>query len=217
MTTRSLYKYMHTKFAMRMLAEGEIRLGTLYTFRDEERLGPEIGDREEGTITLKKSGFTIVDTGVVGGVPPFLQTGIHAEPGTRLQIVARDGVGRREQDADCWIYCTSDRFDPEQMRHFGYDACVEIFDIEQFFFAISRKLRHRASTFWGAAKCVYRDRDIEHTRYDGIPPAFIKATRFASQSEVRAIWLPNVGEQVSAVTVRAKEAVRFCRLFPWRG
>lgn len=211
--SQSLYKYMHSRFATRMLTDGEIRLGTLYTFRDEERLGSEIGDREEGAITLKKSGFTIIDTKFENSVPPFLKAGISVSGSARLQIVARDGVGRREEDPDCWIYCASERYDPEQMRSLGYDVCVEIFDVEQFFFAISRKFWHRASVFWGAAKCVYRDRSIEHTDYDGTPPAFVKAPKYASQAEVRAIWLPNEGERVTPVTVRARRAVRFCRLF----
>ena len=213
LVTQVLYKYLEHGFARRMLSQGEIRLGTLYGFRDEEQLGPEVGDRDEGAITLKTSGLTVVDTGGAGGVPFFLRDKIKAAGGARIQIVARDGVGRRHEDSDCWVYCTNDRYDKDLMRSLGYDACVEILDIEQFFFAISRKVQHHVSLFWGAAKCVYRDRGIEHTDYDQTPPAFIKPPRLAHQAEVRAVWLPKTNAPIAPITVRAKKVVRLCRLF----
>lgn len=203
---------MEERFATRMLAHGEISLGTIYGFADEERLGPEVGDRDEGAITLRKSGFTVVDSEVPGSVPPFLRNNVNLTQGSNVQIIARDGVSRRHEDPDCWAYSTTDRYNPEQMRRFGYDTCIEIFDIEPFFFAISRKLQHRARSFCGAAKCVYRDRAIEHTDYNQLPPAFVKAPRFAQQSKVRGLWIPRSPEPLSPIIVRAKKAVRFWRL-----
>ncbi len=94
------------------------------------------------------------------------------------------------------------------MVDLGYDACVEIFDVEG---SISRKIRARVDSFWGAAKCVYRSRSTEHTEYDGIPSALIKDIRYAGQAEVRAIWLPKRGETVRPINVHAKKALRYCR------
>jgi hypothetical protein len=196
---RSIYKYMGRAHAARMLADGEIRLGTLYTYRNEEELGPEVGDRDEGTLNLKKSGFTVVDTVDPRTIPAFFRNGLSVGSGARLQIIARDGIGRQFEDPDCWVYCTSKYFDRDQMNSMGYDTCVEIFDIEPFFFAVSREIQLRIRSFWGAAECVYRDRTVEHTAYDGIPPAFIKHPRFRGQTEVRALWIPKDGEHVEPV------------------
>lgn len=208
----SIYKYMASKHAAHMLADGEIRLGTLYTYRNEEEFGPEVGDKDEGTVDLKKSGFTVIDTADPRSTPAFFRSGLSVGPGSRLQIIARDGIGRRFEDPDCWIYCTSKYFDRAQMISIGYDTCIEIFDIEPFFFAVSREIQTRIRSFWGAAECVYRDRAVEHTAYDGIPPAFIKHPRFRGQTEVRALWIPKDGERVEPIIVSAKIAVQFCRL-----
>ncbi len=89
---------------------------------------------------------------------------------------------------------------------------IEIFDIEPFFFAVSREIQTKIRFFWGAAECVYRDRAVEHTAYDGVPPAFIKHPRFRGQTEVRALWIPKDGELVEPMIVNAKIAVQFCRL-----
>jgi len=97
------------------------------------------------------------------------------------------------------------------MTSMGYDACIEIFDIEPFFFTVSREIQARIQFFWGAAECVYRDRAIEHTAYDGVPPVFIKHPRFRGQAEVRALWIPKEGERVEPMVVSSKIAVQFCR------
>ncbi len=120
----SIYKYMASEHAARMLAEGTIRLGTLHTYRNEEELGPEVGDKDEGTVDLKKSGFTVVDTAGPRSIPAFFRDGLSVDPGSRLQIIARDGIGRRFEDPDCWIYCTSKHFDRDQMISMGYDTCI---------------------------------------------------------------------------------------------
>ncbi len=41
---RPLFKYTHSKYMMAMLAFGQLRIGTLQDFQNEEEHGTEIGD-----------------------------------------------------------------------------------------------------------------------------------------------------------------------------
>jgi hypothetical protein len=204
-----IFKYMSRKNATKLLEFGEIRVGTLYSYRDQERFGSQVGDPGEGTLHLRKSGEVRLDTAQPDTVPEFVRGSIKVGSGSRLQIMSSDGIGRDFEDKDCWIYCASLVFDPSAMNAMDYDTCVEISDIRSFFTAVTLEIRKQ---FWGAAGCVYSERAMEHTAYTGAPPAFIKPLNFQHQAEVRALWLPLPGDTIAPVTVFSKEAAVHCKI-----
>ncbi len=208
-----LYKYMESRFAARFLRDGDIRLGTLYGFRNVERFGEVIGEAEEGRKYVRKQGHSVVDTAYPETVPYFLKQRINVAAPNRLRIEARDGIGGMMEDPDGYVLCLTDQPDVAQMRQFGYDSCLEVLDSDEFFRAISVKVRHQLR-FWGAAKVVYRNRTMSVHEDEAIPPAFIKPPSYAGQKEVRGLWEPfNPGAVLSPKIVRSKKAARVCRLY----
>jgi hypothetical protein len=208
-----LYKYMEARWARRFLAHGELRIGTLYGFRDIERLGSEIGDESEGFKHLRQERFTTIDTRRPETVPYFLRDRITVRSPDRLQIVAERGVGGTQEDPNCLVFCLTDLVDRGTMKRMGYDTCVEVLAPQEFFRALTMKLSHVASSFWGAARVVYRSRTVQVEEDFGIPPAFIKDPQYENQHEVRGVWVPKRTDAIVPVIVRAKKAAKVCRAY----
>jgi hypothetical protein len=207
-----MYKYMNSRWARRFLRHGELRIGTLYDFRDEERLGPDIGDRVEGMKFVSRRGFTELDTGNPDSIPHFLKQRINVTPPNRLRITVLDGIGGKLEDPDSYVLCAAEVFDPGLMRRLGCDTCIEILNPDEFFRALSMKLRNVANSFWGAAKVMYRPREMAVHEDTGIPPTFIKAERYAYQREIRGMWPAKTSSTIKPVIIHAKKAARCCRV-----
>jgi len=202
---------MASRWARRFLSDGELRIGTLYDFRDVERLGPKIGDASEGLKHLRRERVTTIDTRQPDTIPYFLRDRISVRAPHRLQIVASGGVGRTLEDPNCFVFCLTDRFDPAAMKDLGYDACIEVLAPQEFFRAITMKLRHVVSSFWGAAHVMYRSRTVKVEEDLGVPPAFVKDLDYQHQREARGVWIARRPETIVPMIVHAKRAARMCR------
>lgn len=201
---------MEKKWAYKFLKEGSLRIGTLHSFRDEEALGMEVGDKLEGIKQVKSDSLTYIDTAKPETIPYWLKQNINVQEPNRL-VIHSEGMGARYTDPDSYIFCVTDVYDKAAMLDMGYNSCVVIKDSDAFFKAVTMKLKNKAS-FWGAAKCVYRSREIEDTE-DNIPASFIKEAKYAHQSEVRGLWLPSTSHKISPINIKVKKASTVCQLY----
>jgi len=51
MKEEPFYKYLSFEHAEMMVNDGQIRLGTLYEYRNIEKYNPEVGDKNEGKLS----------------------------------------------------------------------------------------------------------------------------------------------------------------------
>ena len=202
---------MERKWAYKFLKEGSLRIGNLHSFRDEEAHGSEVGDSLEGIKQVKSNSLTYIDTGKPERIPYWMKQKINVQEPNRLVIHARDGMGSRYSDPDSYIFCVTDVFDKRSMVEMGYSCSILINDSDAFFKAITMKLKNKAE-FWGAAKCVYRSREVEDTE-DKIPASFIKEKRYKHQNEVRGLWLPKTNQAISPINIKVKKAAKVCELY----
>lgn len=196
------------------MKKGHLRIGTLYDFRDEERLGSEIGDKDEGTKTLTTDGYHLIDTKNSNTIPRWLEgylDGAFKPVGddARLQIHAQGGVRLRLTVRDRYVFCASFEFDSALIKNGEYDTCIEIFDPKSFFYTLSKKLKYNAS-YLAMGNCLYKPRIILGEQDQGQDPSFIKEDRYSYQKEFRAIWSAN-NSSIEPLFIEAKLARRFCR------
>src|SRR5947199_4205805 len=69
---KALYKYMKYQYALQMLIEGTISIGTLEYYRKADIHGLEIGDIEEGTQITQMSGKPM-NPNKAETIPPTIQ------------------------------------------------------------------------------------------------------------------------------------------------
>lgn len=196
------------------MEKGEIRIGTLYDFRDVERLGPEIGDKDEGTKTLTADGFQKLDTGtpetIANWLKDSLNNSIRTNSDGRLVICAGSGIRSKLSVPDRYVYCSSYEFDAALISNGEYDACLEIFNPEAFITAISNKLKNRGH-FLASRQCTYKTRLIPGDMDTGFDPSFLKEERHSYQKEMRSVWIP-YRDKISPINIYAKKAKFHCRV-----
>ena len=188
----SLYKYMTNQFAEELLSAGSIKIGTLYEYWQEEKLGSEIGDTREAMAfcTVLKNDFDRVlsDADNTSTYATFVRRMIAETPGARMS----ERFGAYYMPADMYTFCSSAKLSTQLMKEFGYDACVEIFDVDRFVQVVSNGLVGRATRFLGGWHCVYRSRSFTYDEAHKLPsPEVIKEPKYAHQCEVRLLWWPN--------------------------
>jgi hypothetical protein len=184
-----LFKYMQRRHADALLAFGTVRVGTLYEYREIERLGSEIGDMLEA--------MAFCDLGKA----ELLQVRNSPRPLSHMGQFVWDMVAT-SPEADFvenfvpsytapnqYMYCATSEYSPEVMERFGYDTCVEIVDVARFVNGLSRVLAPFAD-FRGILYCQYRDRGFTFEEADTIVPEIIKEAGYFHQKEVRALWWP---------------------------
>jgi hypothetical protein len=197
-----------------MLERGSIRIGTLHEFRRVEEHGSEIGDREEGIVTAC-SADPIVDLQRPETVSPVVRQvlGIPADA-VPPPFVFQDIEFRGRADSpDCWIYCTSRSFDEAAMKRMNRDACVIINRPEEFFRALTTKLRTLGLvTGFSLGPCIYTDRVQHYTTLPATHPALIKDHSHAYQNEARAIWFPR-SLPIEHIDISCPEATLLCTLY----
>jgi len=112
---------------------------------------------------------------------------------------------------DLYIYCLSSEYSPAVMKEFGCDACLEIIRPNEFFEAVSRRIRHKAK-FEGLGPITYMDKTIHYSRPHTLHPAVMKDIEFKYQSEWRAIWVPKKSPR-QPLFINVPKATRHCRLY----
>ena len=128
-------KYTKTKYVDAMVSFGKVRVSTYWQYIVDEN--PEVGDADEGqagVLFLNNTGmkWTVpaeqldLAAGSTPGHSRFSEPKV-LEPGQKSYIVAAGGF-------NTFMYSLAETKQPsrELMEQFGYDAAVEILDIEAF-------------------------------------------------------------------------------------
>lgn len=200
-----LYKFTEKRWADAIMATGQVRVGTLKDFRNEERFGPELGDAGEGKLVYEE---TVTGTKTIGDLSWLGQHHIKGPPGQKITF--EGAIFRNNVEAeDCFIYCVSTSSDQRTGGRLEYDACVKIVDPLGFFRAIGAALSTVAT--WegmliGPVKYLERLLGPDQQR----PAALVKPPRFAHQCEVRGIYLTASPNGIKPVTLPRTEVAQFC-------
>jgi hypothetical protein len=214
----ALYKYMKKQHLRDFIRRGSLKIGTLHEYRQVESYGSAIGDEEEG---VQFTEFNMPDGGIVdlsGNTrgAAYLRQSLPGSAGTdpfRGEIEFAPGVQllAKAESPNFFIYCTSARYDRAAMEEFGYDACLEIFNVPKFFNALSRAIRHKGA-FIGNNAIEYRERKADWTEPRAVPPWLLKSPEYAYQTEIRAVWHPQKNV-VKPLFIDVPRAVKYCRPF----
>ncbi|HYR05890.1 MAG TPA: hypothetical protein VEP71_04335 [Gallionella sp.] len=202
-----LYKYLQKQYADLLIKRGKLRIGTLYEYRDIEKHGTIVGDEDEG----KKSLYMDVasEKWTADNQPDFTKGLIKIANGSSVHM--EDVTFQKsESSPDYYLYCTTEKFDENALKDFGYDACVVIEKPNLFFAAITRTLRHKG-TFEGTFCCQYVSRRVEYDKDHGIHPAIIKDPSYKDQKEIRTLWKP-FKTNISPLVIDCRDAAKYCRM-----
>lgn len=188
MQNQSIYKYLERKFAEMMMAEGTVRIGTLYDYRKGEENDSQRPDRNEGKMTY------VLDVGEeknVSELPSVFSERIEGN------VNFKNITLRAPLDAtDCYVYCCSNIFDETLMSNFKADCCVEIFDIDSFAFAIGKNIAVQGLIYNCVLQgpCNYIGHDVDKDFLE--TSEFLKDKElFGHQSEYRLIYKPLVKDE----------------------
>ena len=202
-----LYKHLPLRFAKGLVEKGEIRVGTLYEYRDAEAHGEGILDTDEGV----RNTFLIADKMTITGKNnhPFISHFIKVDD-TSSVVLDNCHSERAESSKNCWIYCVSESSDLQVSENLSgeYNACVEINDPHRFMLAIGRRLMQKAYCM-GWWQCQYIGRKVSYE--NRTHPAVIKGEVFSHQNEVRAIYFPP-NFKPKPLVIKIPELMKYVRL-----
>ena len=155
-----LYKHLPLKFANGLVERGEVRIGTLYEYRNEEAHGEGVLDTAEGT---RNTFLEVDEMTITGGEQhPFISQFISVDVASSV-VIKGGRFENFETSKNCWIYCVSNSSDFHVSENLSddYDACVEIHKPHDFMLAIGRKLMKKAYCM-GWWKCQYLGRHVQY-------------------------------------------------------
>ena len=182
----AVFKYLPEKYAMSLVHNGELRIGTLFDYRKTEEYGENIGDSDEG-ICFEYSHDQNIKTGDDSN--PLERQAIKAGPG---MVMHNNYVERKRISPNVYLYCASSTHNPKILSKLNqdcpadkYDTCVLISQPKKFVDAITQTLSDIA-TFVDSICCIYRDRNIHYSE-NQLHPAIVKDPKYAYQKEVRFI------------------------------
>lgn len=208
----NFFKYAKKKYAFKMVRDGVFRIGTFSDFKNIERHGEEVGDKNEATLSTKMEGH-VVDTNDPSSISPVAKR-ILSMGNFRAGQVIMHVETINERTNDCYIFSVSDVLDHGVMKRMNpdYDACIEILDINDFLNALTDCIK-RTQNLDGliARKCIYANREQTHSQQVDCHPAFVKPIRYSYQKEYRALWIPKV-HKIEPIFITCQEAKKFCKM-----
>jgi hypothetical protein len=218
-----LYKYLEPQFAIALINEGSIKVGTLSEYRALEGFDPERGDGREGELTLRSPAGRHVYGGDPAKLPPPLRNpAIHIGPDAFV-TQGEGAVTIQSKVFDLFIYCTTDAYDPNYGPRFGNGSeinCVRINEPEQFFLAMDVALRAAvlagglslSGPGWG--QCDYQDRQHNWER-DDLPAIWLlKPAKFQGQREIRVHWETMPKQSLKSIVLKVPAIIPYCTLVP---
>jgi hypothetical protein len=182
----TVYKYLPGEHAESLVHRGEVRLGTLYKFRDAEEYRAGRLDKDEAR-TYR------YDNPIAADGPALSDFAKRIAPSSAPGMPYVRCAFEEGQDApDRWLYCTSTRLSSRLLPEFESDSCVMIRDGAAFYKVLFTALAEEGLvTFMDVVECVYASR---HRHYlepaSGIPAAALKDPQYSDQHEVRGIFVP---------------------------
>jgi hypothetical protein len=158
--TPSLYKYLEEKYAVKMLQEGNIRIGSLYEYRTH--WNDQIRDEEEGKVS---SNQYVPHYSPRSGepVPEMAKEAINLPDYSKLNL--KNVYFEKAQElSNGNIYCTTLEASEAVMKEFNSEACIEIINITKFNNIILKKLMKEGLSNGNAVllPCTYEGRLLRH-------------------------------------------------------
>lgn len=221
-----LYKYTESKWVENIIKRGIFRIGTLYEYRSYEQ--KEIGDPFEG---IKQFAFSKARDALSLTFEDFdKKLRMAGDNKKNLENFRRKlkSYSEKELDTvpvafevhvpDCYIFCTTKKFDADVMRSFGCDACIEIANPSFFFKELSKAMASHA-THATMDSCIYDSRFGMFENRNKCRPQILKDLSLKHQEEMRMIWdpkHPHLQTDIKTSTLKPKiiqriQAARFCR------
>jgi hypothetical protein len=212
-----LYKYIKQEHLELFFKQGTIKIGTLYKYRDEEQLGNVIGDKDEGThfTELNSPHRREINLSDNSAEAHFFRQHVLRPEQRHLNVNVIMEAGAKiisqSHSPNYYLYCVTSQYDPEMMKEFECNACIEIIDPDKFFNAISKVMKHKGK-YGGYHKVIYRNRFTDHLNPHSVHPALQKDTKYFNQHETRAIWEP-IKKAKQDLFIKAPKAVKYCRVY----
>lgn len=184
-----LYKFLPEKYAIQLVNEGVIRIGTLYEFRKYEDM--QRGDDMEGKITIETIGTDEpIEYTKQEEIPGNFRKFIHLQPGAKLILSGKSISTIPYTCPDNYIYCCASHYSRQLMKEFDTDHCVEIHDPSKFSFTIAMALLHQGLAYGivMGQPCIYKGH--LHYQEENKSPQWLKDERYSHQHEYRFLFPP---------------------------
>lgn len=192
-----LFKFSKKNHIENFLSKGQIRIGSLFEYRDHEKYKGKILDTDEGRkqISVYFENVTFKDE----DGKKLSSLGFEVGKGANVKL-SNTTFSFKLDSPNCYIYSTSAVFSTEtliQAVSDGYDSCALIVNPDDFFSDINNMFKKGKAL--GYFPCLYGDRDIilnwdtdkDYIKIlEIVPASIIKPVSLQVQKEVRGIWLP---------------------------
>lgn len=185
------FKFMEKKYLQRFLQGRSIRIGTLHDYRKNKVYGEEVGDAKEGVREIFSEEPAIFSD-VPESIPPIVNSFFPGFENVKRGVIFNCKFSNQENSDDVYIFSLSNQFEVSTMLGLGYDACVEIVDLDNFINCISRKM-YKKGLITGrihSDTCKYGDRRTDSREQDKTPPWSLKEEKHEYQREYRVAWEP---------------------------
>jgi hypothetical protein len=200
-----VFRCVRTADRAEQLLRGEIRISTLETWRRIEDAAQ--GDAEEGKHEYYPGPFSgrpgAADTRLIAqriGFPRMAMTNFNVN-----NSVVYEGI------PDAWGLCAAHENTPEVRAAFG-EYVIRIRRPVEFFHDLTTALMRVTSLKEGViGRVIYAERTYELTEPEPGPLGFVKPTSYASQLEVRMLWLPAI-DKIEYLTINEPRLARYLSL-----
>jgi hypothetical protein len=225
MEEQRYFKYTQKEFADKMFETGQIKLGTLYEYRDHKDPAIRDPDEEKATFNflINTDRFNYQDEDHSFLRPsqnPYFDLKVGENSSFRMTNVSFQHFS---EVVNCYMYCLTKDATKENMIDCGYDTCVEILDSRSFAWKILNELHNAGlNKFlpfpYMHRDCIYYEEGKErHTSANfAFKACFLKYNRDAYQSEHRIIF-PSVDktEKLLPVILNLPDLKDIIRLEPF--
>ena len=138
------YKYLPNQYAVLMAERGEIRVGTLFDYRNSEKYGDQIGDDAEGT---KSESSFVEQAASTEDLNRGERKAVRFAQGIKGSSLKNCMIRVSESAKGVLVYSISDSFSLSIMKRISrelkdpYDTCVKISNPEKFMEIIAESLK----------------------------------------------------------------------------
>lgn len=184
-----LYKFLKKEHADSLFNKGELKIGTLYDFRDQEKYGDARGDEGEGTKEeYDKIDYMEIENAKSNSLDTLANEFIKIKEGVTGTTLSNVEFRKKYNSPNYYIFRMSGEFDEKLYEKFQSDVCVKIKSPYKFIHSISIELRRHNADYVDLLKCIYTDREKEYDKRDDCHPALIKPVIHKVDKEVRSLW-----------------------------
>ena len=212
-----MYRFHKEKYNNQLFSNGEIRIGTLYTYRNTE-LNKGIADKDEGK---KIVNYQFSQNAIIGGKynnkenidfqAAKLFSAVYADETSTIYL----GDAKTSQNLESknyYILCLAKNIDA---KFEDYDSCLEIIS-ESFFEELTIVINKQTPVkYLGCFEVKYQSREENWNKKDfGIHPCLIKENKeeYVQQKEIRAIWEPiNENIYIEPIFVKSLELCKYLK------